>query len=971
MRRTKEIADYARDILRRERNGSRSRTAGRARGLRVACLALTLGGLVVLGDPWPRETPEAHALPKLDLPGLEGGGLAAVCNDPPDIQPVPELIGTPRIVGYPVVGFTVEIDAQQVKFRWRTFCGSDFIHPLDEYEWSVVSRPDTSSTSLTRTDTLAPRLRLDREGQFVVRLTACPDGCTLVVPGPDAEVQSLVIDVPIQALTSAPLAPETMPVRPMVQPTLRTPQTVNHCSFGAGVISSQWYAVAQIEGPGDYPLLEGRVQTSRVSRRDTPMNHDSQDVNFHVAPDEAFQHLLFEGSEESTIEVEWETGRFPESYRPTVADRVSVFGHWIYDCGHGKKAEIHPPVGVAVHRARPISIPSTHLFAELGNQPAGSGVYVPGIITDVFFSTRGGRLLDCSVDTGLKNADFEIRDTSQGPLAFPTCVPAPSLDRAFEFNIYLPPNPQVTMARAGFTVPPVPLYVAESSPNGSPGPSPTFQRVDTAEGITYLKARVHLQGWGASGYVRRIVAGWVLPSTDNWGLDRWRLLLHRLNITNDGDGDARGDGDWRLWVNTNNAATDGSHPFFPQEWVRILNRDAHGVEDFGGVPWETSLDTPLSLGPELLRYPPPGPRPSPRDYGILFHTTGYEADGALDDDAGTISVFVPAAPVLYHWPNSCSPSNVVDGLYYSGCVQYTADFEIVPGTPLPDANPGPAARALASKYVLTCPRGRGGDDVGVCEGVLARPVELPIVHPLDILLEPGSGPVDVTGIGPFRPGEPELALTEISTEDFYEIVDQNRLTDPKRIERLLVSLRELIDGMRKDPSLAEDADAELDVLRLSLPRNLWARHFADLPSGPADPRLPKARFTGSATLSSTSGPVRARELVLHCAAQRRPNRLSLQWGSNRFDLDLVFEARCNTGLSRGSSFAGLAFHQGRGMGRYNGKPGAVIDWRFTDGGEGGGAGDSATVTIRRAGSRMLLLQASGDITGGDFQAHEW
>jgi hypothetical protein len=78
------------------------------------------------------------------------------------------------------VGFTVEIDAQQVKFRWRTPCGSDFVHPLDDFAWSLVSQPDTSSSSLTRTITLAPRLRLTREGRYVVRLTACPTGCTIV-----------------------------------------------------------------------------------------------------------------------------------------------------------------------------------------------------------------------------------------------------------------------------------------------------------------------------------------------------------------------------------------------------------------------------------------------------------------------------------------------------------------------------------------------------------------------------------------------------------------------------------------------------------------------------------------------------------------------------------------------------------------------------------------------------------------------
>ncbi len=952
--------------------------------VRGACLSAATAAFIILGATGAPERREAHALPKFDPPGTEGGSVEC---DPLDVEPVLELVGVPRAVGYPIVGFTAEIDARHVKISGRLGdCGAEFVHPLDGFAWSIQSQPAGSTATLTQTDTLAPRIRLDRAGTFVVRLTACPQGCPVLTPAGQsiALEEPPTLDVEIVAVPSAPLAPETMPVLPDSPATLPTPQERNNCGTGAGFVSPQWYAVEQIEGPADYKLLEGVVRKSRVSRKDSPTNHDSQDVNFHVVPDARDGELFFDEGEETTIEVEWERSSFPELYRPTQGDRVSVFGHWIYDCAHSSKTEIHPPVGVAVHRARPIAIPSNEIFPEFDNQTVGSGVYVPGTISDIFFSTDGGRLVDCSVDTGLRNADLQtVTGPSGQPVSIPTCIPPPSLDHVFEFNIYLPRNPQVTMAQAGFAVPPVPFYVKESTPPGEPAEDrTTVERNDTAEGITYLTVRVDLRGYPRSRYARRIVAGWVLPAANNWGLARWRLLLNRLNITNDGDGAARGDGDWRLWVNTNNASSEWHSTEPRQEWVQILNQDVHGVEDFGGSPWVTALDAPRSLGPELLRYPPAGSLPAPRDYGILFHTTGYEADGVVDDDAGTINMKVAAAAGSYERVNTCTVSGAtgigaIDAHWYSGCVRYSAEFEVVPGTPLPAAIVNRNAQQIASRYVLSCPRGAGSDDVGVCEGILARPVELPIVHPLDLALDPGSGPVEVTTIGPFRPGEREFALTEVSIEEFNHVLSQTRRTDPGRVERLVARLRSYIDEMRKDRALAVDADAELLMLEVSLPRDLWTRHFGDIPTPRPNPDLPKDRVTGSAVMTASSGgTVRTTALLLHCAVQRLPNKLTLRSGPNCFELDLALEARCGT--ERIDSRRPLApllqapvkflrVQSGRGMGRFNDTPGALVEWRLVDGGEPGHEHDTAAVTIQSGGA--VVIQASGEILRGNVQAH--
>jgi hypothetical protein len=960
------------------------RSRGGLASLRAISLVLATALSVLLGITWSPGGRVAQALPKFDPfgPDLEGGYQTILCEDLPGVAPELELVGTPRIVGYPVVGFTVEIDAREMKLRGRLTCGGQFVHPIDDFAWSLESQPAGSTTVLTDTEFLAPHLRLDLPGTYVVRLTACPEECTVESPWDSTgEFASTTIVVSILAVSSAPLAPETTPVRPSLQPTLRTPQAQNHCSFDASVTSAQWFAVSQINGPGDYRQLEGVVSKSRVARYDTPMNHDSQDVNFRVEPDEQYRHLLFEGSEESTIEVEWEKNVFPELYWPTLGDRVSVFGHWIYDCPHDSKSEIHPPVGVAVHRARAISIPFDHTFPELGNQRVGSGVYVPGVVTDMFFSVLGGRLLDCSVDTGLKNAD---KVPGPGGVPVATCVPPASLDRVFEFNIYLPPNPWVTMTRAGFAhLPPVPLYVGVSTPPNMPTENPPdIQRIDTSDGITYLKVRLDLRGYATNRYFRRIVAGWVLPAADNWGLARWLLRLKRIEVFDDSDGAGRGDGEWRLWINTNNAVSDWPSLAPRQEWVQILNQDVHDTLDYTSDPWQTVLGPLRSLGPELLRYPVPGPLPGPRDYGILFHSTGYEADGAVDDDAGTISIFMPAVAASYRERNVCTGEDVPGPLLYSGCASYAAEFEIARGTPLPAATLSTAAQTLISRYVLSCASGEPADDVGVCEGVLARPVDLPTLDPWQIVLDPGSGPVDITAIGPYRPSEPERGFTHRSSEDFYRIVTETQRTDPARVDRLLTAVRRYINQMRSDPGLSLDAQSELVVIEASLPPDLWARYFGDIPRPGPDPALPRTRLTGSGAIAHEGAQVQVNAL-LNCAVLRLPNSLALEWASNRFDLDLSLDASCITqrpaastpfgrllswlGLDSAQQDAVLRVQRGRGLGRYNGRRGASIEWQLVDGGEPGAARDGVRVTVRSG--EVIVLNASGRLVLGDLQAH--
>jgi hypothetical protein len=928
--------------------------------------ALAIGALFGLASLPSGPAPEA-------LPSIPPSPAPLICPEPVlvDLQ----LVGAPIPVGYPVVGYTLEIDARHVKFHgsYPPGCGlSDFTYPLLQFQWSLVAPPGSAAT-LTGTSGLQPRLVLDTTGTRTIRLTACPSGCTISDPsGHPVSVAAQTVELAVNVVASAPLGPETMPVLPELVEAPFHALTQDNCSFGAGLIASQWFAVEQIDGPQDYRLMEGLVRHSRVSRKDSFLNHGSQDFNFYVQPDPPFRNLLFEPSDPghppTELEIEWERDSLPERYRPTRGDRVSVFGHWIYDCSHENHAEIHPPVGVAVHRPRPIRIPESKTFPEFGGQGAGSNVYVPGIITDVFFSTDGGDLVDCSTDTGLKNADFT---TLPNGTQAPTCIPPPSLDRIFEFDIYLPRDPRLVLQDAGVSgLAPVPVYRDFETPPGAvPGPNPVLELRPNATSPTHVHVTIDLRGFTGSRYEKRIVSGWVLPAANNWGLGRWKLRLNKLEIFNDGDGSARGDGDWRLWINTNNAASVG---FPPQEWTQILNQDVHGVENFGGRPWQTDAPTSdRSLGPDLLRYPPPNQTvPGPRDYGILFHSTGYEADTFTDDDAGTIAVRSAAEPQpAFGFSNICHPSSDVGGLVYSGCVSYSAFFEVLAGPPVPNAVLTPGARAVADTYVLTECAQAGGPLCGLNPPVVGAAVEPPILHPLDAHLGFRATAAPFTESRPFRPGSRENALTEMSVEQVHAIVAAVRPKDPARVEKLLRDLRAGLDEKLATPSLVRDVQADLPVLEAALPRDLWTRYFGDI-ARPAPPsRSPAAKLAGQGTFGPGRAEVQLKRMRLHCAQDQRPNRMRLVSGANRFDLDFVLQASCTDDPAVANSpSAAFDTHRGKGIGRLNGIPGAVVEWSLVDGGPSGT--DEAFVTVRSGAEGAVALSGSGRLRRGDLRATE-
>jgi hypothetical protein len=261
--------------------------------------------------------------------------------------------------------------------------------------------------------------------------------------------------------------------------------------------------------------------------------------------------------------------------------------------------------------------------------------------------------------------------------------------------------------------------------------------------------------------------------------------------------------------------------------------------------------------------------------------------------------------------------------------------------------------------VLRCASPRIGEP-GTCALVLAPPLEAIATHPFEVPLEPGSGALSFTASSPFAPEEREAGLTEGSIQEFYEAVVKTRQTDPARVDRMLTNLRAIVDESLSNKSGAHDVSGLLAVVEAALPRDLWARYFGDVRLPSSGQELAKGSLTGGGVIASAGGRVRISRVQLHCARERAPNGLVVRWGSNRFDLDLVMSATCGV--------ASVGTHEGVGVGRYNGVPGAVIRWRFVDGGEP--AGDTATVTIVTGAEKAVrVLDAAGSILQGNLQMH--
>ncbi|HZN03271.1 MAG TPA: hypothetical protein VFD06_06745 [Candidatus Polarisedimenticolia bacterium] len=225
-----------------------------------------------------------------------------------------------------------------------------------------------------------------------------------------------------------------------------------------------------------------------VNHTDAPFTHYAHDLNVFVTLDAGYRHLLASGnfelgdpSEFGTLELEWERGGIPMFAWPSPHDRITVWGPWVFDCGHGEpdendsdvalsdakyRTEIHSPVGWVVYRntsnmtdrdgtPRPEKrMANPWTWYEADDFP-GMGVPLPGMggtldtpikatVADAFFSSFAG-----NIPEGLNGCDDTtvVSDDTIDSTCFYTLSAetfewaAPLLQQDYSFFIPAPPKP--------------------------------------------------------------------------------------------------------------------------------------------------------------------------------------------------------------------------------------------------------------------------------------------------------------------------------------------------------------------------------------------------------------------------------------------------------------------------------------------------------------------------------------------------
>jgi hypothetical protein len=170
-------------------------------------------------------------------------------------------------------------------------------------------------------------------------------------------------------------------------------------------------------------MARGVVRIPHPTPIDQPGTHDWFDMNANLVPDKSSQWLIAgkrsagtnnyahggtseggesESEEFARLHYEWEEGSYPKFAWPSDGDRATVWGSWIWDCGHwttddkitGERSEIHPMDATAVTRqngalARPgeketdLWISSSGTFAHITEEcakkykPQSDGTYGP------------------------------------------------------------------------------------------------------------------------------------------------------------------------------------------------------------------------------------------------------------------------------------------------------------------------------------------------------------------------------------------------------------------------------------------------------------------------------------------------------------------------------------------------------------------------------------------------------------------
>lgn len=696
--------------------------------------------------------------------------------------------------------------------------------PAGSISWEF-RKPEGSNSTLTGTDSLSVSFVPDIVGAYIVFLTvSCPGGCAApLTEGGFVLAQPQTQGLIVSAVDKIERPPETEPLPPSLSFTSFTP--IRDGLDDGGVVDPQWVTTKEWNGPEDYELLEGRVKSSHISRKDSPFNHDSQDFTFEVFPDPPYGRLL--NPNQGEMEVEWERDHLPEFFRPTRGDRISTVGYWIYDCGHDFKTEIHPPVMLAVHRPRPILLP-----VNLG---LGANIYVPGIVTDIWVNREGGEMTSNCSATGLHNPPSLNGLITGGCLPDAAGFDENPINRVYEFNIYLPRNPHVVATQAGMVVPPIPLYYENTNPEGNRF-DPVITQHQSGD-VTYLRVTIDLSEYAGDTYTRRIVAGWAYPSPNNWGLKSWRLRINSIDVDDDGDSFESGDGDWRFWVNITN--TD-------QEWTKLFDCDGcvHGLETFGGTPWATGFKfIPNSLGSDILLFP---------NQRIWIHSSGFEDDWAWSDSTGHVNQLHPQEARSYSSNSHCESS------YPSGCCRYVLNYDILEGIQPGNASLSTQGLALYNAYTLQpndLSNRPGRPNLVDLVNEFPQPLERNWNHIDDeLFLFENQDPVRLDELEFFNTRQSESnVITDMNNDNLSVLFSIAQENTP---EKLVVFVDEMIEEIHEAFLTKPRDDVELGLLAFKevLPPDIWNQIQPHIDAAPTVTPVSTPTFEPSATNTPTEEP---------------------------------------------------------------------------------------------------------------------
>ena len=200
-------------------------------------------------------------------------------------------------------------------------------------------------------------------------------------------------------------------------------------------------------------MAQGTVRVTHGSLQESILEHRSFDFNGNLVPDAPFRYLIAGsrsrhtnnfapggGEEHGRLHFEWESATMPMFVWPTDGDRATLWGSWIWDCGHwqsgennttgvttGEHSELHPLSAIAVNRRAP------YLSARGETE------------TDVFVSNEGDAA-HAIEQCALKHHPQPAAVYPQYDAGFKPCATAPAnrlqpLAKTYTFFVPAPPRP--------------------------------------------------------------------------------------------------------------------------------------------------------------------------------------------------------------------------------------------------------------------------------------------------------------------------------------------------------------------------------------------------------------------------------------------------------------------------------------------------------------------------------------------------